>query len=216
MRVLPGRAMPIQPVRHSSKQSPWHLSAFSQMLLPPQMPSGCFIRALSPPGWWQTRISPHPNWDRYYVEAAVKPDYESSVGLLAAYQDERNYLLFRWHPESSASNERALLIAMIDGKGQTLAACAKGFSPEQWYRIRLNIDWQHVEVLLDDAVLLVAKNIGAVEGRIGLYADNVKNPRRPVIDQATTNLYAGKSPDTGAEVNALSEVVRSVELCIFR
>ena len=210
-----GKAWPGNTDTSASAVQPnaWQLSIFPNT---PTTTNGFwFLYTGIGPSWVVTNpYVASPNWDRYYVEAAVKPDYESSVGLLAAYQDEDNYLRFRWHADSSASDERALLIAMIDGNEQTLAACAQGFSPEQWYRLRINIDWQHVEVLVDDAVLLVAKNIGAVEGRIGLFADNVKNPRRPVIDQATSNLYAGTSPETGAEVNALSDLVHSVG-CVY-
>ena len=76
------------------------------------------------------------------MQAAVKPEFESAVGLLAAYQDEDNYLLFCWHPQTQATETRAELLAMIDGKMQILASGSQGFSPAQWYQLRLNVGWQ--------------------------------------------------------------------------
>ena len=49
----------------------------------------------------------YPTWDRYFVEASVRPEYDSEVGLIAGYQDNKNYLLFVWKPRELVSTRRA-------------------------------------------------------------------------------------------------------------
>jgi len=153
-------------------------------------------------------------WDRYFLEAAVRPDYDSVVGLLAAYQDPQNYLLFRWHPHD-APGPHAELLAMIDGHPQTLATGATGFFPEQWATVRLTLGWHRVAVWANEQLLLDAANPGPIEGRVGLYADGALHPQRPALDDATCTMYVLKDPVTGIEHNEATQGLRTTTSLYF-
>jgi hypothetical protein len=141
--------------------------------------------------------SVYPTWDRYFVAASVKTEYQSAVGLIAAYQDNKNYLLFRWRANDAAAGPRGELIAMINGAPVTLDATSRGFDPGQWYRLRINLGWRTVQVLVDGEKLIEAVNPGVTEGRVGLYADGVANPKRPALDDVTAGMYATTDENTG-------------------
>jgi len=147
----------------------------------------------------------HPSWDRYYFAASVRPDNRSAVGLIAAYQDNRNYLLFRWLPHTAASDQpRAILTAVIDGEPRILGSDSRGFIPGQWYRLRMNIGWHSIAVLIDDHQLFAIENPGMIEGRIGLYAENadVKERRLAMnIDSGSSFLVDAGIPDAVFQPN---------------
>jgi len=136
-----------------------------------------------------------PAWDRYFVEAAIKPEYNSGVGLIAAYQSNQQYLLFRWEQEAAAAGPRAALYAIIDGHPQLLATARAGFTPRQWYTVRLCVDWRTVQVWIDGTPLLETPNPGLIAGRVGLFADGAVRPNIPEIDAATAGLYAALAAD---------------------
>ena len=134
-------------------------------------------------GFWYNYIGVGPSWviaqptlvpagwDRYFMAASVRPDYDSEVGLIVAYQDNENYVLFRWQQADTNGTPRAVLTAIVEGTPHVLASATEGFIPTQWYRLQVNLGWKRVEVLVDDRLLLSAENPGMIEGQIGLYAD---------------------------------------------
>ncbi|HEY3379861.1 MAG TPA: hypothetical protein VGL77_20495, partial [Armatimonadota bacterium] len=156
-------------------------------------------------------------WDRYFVEAAMKPEYGSAIGLLAAYQDNRNYLLFRWQAKDFAAPAAPCmeLIAMMDGMPRVLATAPCGFDPEQWYRLRINLTWTRVQALVDDAVVLEADNPGPVEGLVGLYADGAASPHRPKLDDLTATMYRTEDTATGRIVNDAADALRATSCMYF-
>jgi hypothetical protein len=160
----------------------------------------------------------YPTWDSYYVQTSVRPEYDSTVGLIAGYQDNKNYLIFRWkgrdYTTTGATRPHAELVAMINGTPRVLGTATRGFDPTQWYTLRLNLDWQHVQVLIDGDVLIDAANPGMVEGRVGLYADTVKNPRRPPVDEVTANMYTTKD-DKGNVTNDAADAMRTSSIVYF-
>jgi hypothetical protein len=125
----------------------------------------------------------YPCWDHYAVQAAVKTRRQSAVGLLAAYQDLRNYVLFRWTSQDAVAPQQAgaALIAVIDGHATTLAHSTRGSVPGQWYTLQIRLGWRRAQVLVDGQPLLAAVNPGPIEGRVGLYADC---PDEPDADDA--------------------------------
>jgi len=124
------------------------------------------------PSWVITQPTLVPaGWDRYFLAASVRPDYDSQVGLIVAYQDNENYLLFRWQQADTSGKPRAVLTAVIAGTPQVLASASEGFIPTQWYRLQVNLGWERVEMLVDDRLLLAAENPGPIEGQVGLYAN---------------------------------------------
>jgi hypothetical protein len=158
----------------------------------------------------------YPTWDRYFVQAAVRPEYDSQVGLIAAYQDNKNYLLFRWKSKAAgATTPRGELIAMIDGTPRTLATSSVGFAPAQWYTLRINLGWGMAQALVDGQVLMEARNPGAIEGRVGLYADGSANPRRPKVDDVTAGMYVTTDDKTGHTVNDAADAMRTSSIVFF-
>ena len=173
---------------------PWQLGVMLNTRTTPN--SFWYLYTGSGPSWVVTepRTVP-PTWDRYSLAAAVKPEYESSVGLIAAYQDNRNYLLFRWESEAPDAGPRAALYAIVDGQPRLLAVARRGFQPRQWYTVRLNLGWREVQVWIDGEKLLSAPNPGLIEGRVGLFAEGARSPYIPQIDPATATLYGGAAAD---------------------
>lgn len=158
-----------------------------------------------------------PSWDQYFVEAAVRTEYDSEVGLIAAYQDNKNYLLFRWKQREYVPSGAPLaeLIAMIDGEPRVLASSLHGYDPAQWYSMRVNLGWKQVQVLIDGTVLLEARNTGSIEGRVGLYANGAASPRRPKVDDLTASMYVTTDEQTGRTVNDAADALRTTSLVLF-
>jgi hypothetical protein len=179
---------PRDPATGRQMTIPWQLGVMLNTRTTPN--SFWYLYAGSGPSWVvvEPRTVP-PNWDRYYLETAVKPEYDSAVGLIAAYQDNRNYLLFRWEAEAEHAGPRAALYAVIDGRQQLLASARRGFQPRQWYAIRLNLGWNEAQVWVDGEELLAAAHPRLIEGRVGLFAEGAKSPHIPEIDPETAALY---------------------------
>ena len=133
----------------------------------------------------------YPFWDKYYISVAVKSDFDSTVGVIAAYQNNKNYLLFRWKQREYDTNlgHRAQLVAIIDGKETIIGEADRGFDPGQWFNIRINLGWRQAQVLVDGKLLIQGVNPGNIEGRAGMYADGVAKPRRINPDEATVKMY---------------------------
>lgn len=116
-------------------------------------------RALATAGNWF--------WDDYQWEAAVKPVGQGAVGLVAYYQDERNYLLFRWW-SAGASGARQL-VQVMEGEERLLAVAEGGFEPGQWYLLGMRINEEAWEALVDGEVILSARSLLFGQGQVGLY-----------------------------------------------
>ncbi|MHB9132109.1 MAG: LamG domain-containing protein [Armatimonadota bacterium] len=195
--------------------NPWQLSIFPVVTT---TTNGFWLFYTgSGPSWVVANPSlAYPSWDRYYVQAAVKPEFQSEVGVIAAYQDNRNYLLFRWkqREQQPGGIPRAELIAMIDGTPQVLASAPRGFDPGQWYTLRINLGWQRVQAVVDGEVLLDAVNSGPGEGRVGLYANGVDTPQRPPVDDTTAAMYVTVDTKTGETINEAQNATGDIS-CIY-
>lgn len=187
------------------------------------------VEATTTNGFWLLYTGTGPSWvvpdrlqmsadaDRYYVQAAVYPDYDSAVGLIAAYQDNRNYLLFRWRPIDHETEHavRAELLAVVDGVSTVLATSPHGFDPAQWYTLRLNLSWQRIQACIDGETIFDVPNPGPAEGRIGLYADGAAHPRRPRVDTLTAAMYVRTDEKTGVIYNDAADAMREVSYILF-
>ncbi|HEY3417671.1 MAG TPA: hypothetical protein VGM23_12370 [Armatimonadota bacterium] len=192
-------------------RNPWRLSFYDSVA---RTANGFWLLYTGAgPSWTVANpIMVYPSADRYFVQAAVKTEYDSEVGLLAAYQDNRNYLLFRWRQR--AQSPGAELIAVTDGERKVLASSSRGFDPGQWYTLRLNLGWRRVQALVDGQLLLQADTTGCCEGRIGLYANGAAVPRRPKLDDETATMYLVKDEKTGQLHNDAADELRSTS-CIY-
>ena len=124
----------------------------------------------------------------------------------------RRILLFRWRQQDETSDDLpgAELLAVIDGKERRLAADAHGFVPAQWYTLRLNVGWRSVQALIDGQVVLTARNPGAIEGRVLLFAQRPLHLRAPILDDATLEMYGGHKAGDANERAASSLMQNSV------
>lgn len=111
-------------------------------------------------------------WDDYQWEAAAKPEGTGALGLVAYYQDERNYLLFRWH--SAGASRARQLVQMVDGEERLLVTADGGFEPGQWYLLGLRINEEVWEALIDGEVVLSARSHLFGQGPVGLYSEGLE------------------------------------------
>ena len=144
----------------------------------------------------------YPTWDHYYAQAAVRTKARSAVGMLVAYQDCHNYLLFRWTARDAAQ-PGAMLIAMVNRQPTMLATSPRGCDPGQWYTLRVNLGWRQVQVLVDGQELLTAGNPGPVEGRVGLYAD--------LAAEVTSTAVVSTDPAAEGTEQIVTEAIRDTE-----
>lgn len=212
----PSDIHPTNPMTGLELSNPWSLSLFNNYLK--TVTNGFW--------WWYIGAGPswvvanptmvYPTWDRYYVEAATRPDNDSEVGIIAAYQDNKNYLLFRWKQREYllTGAARAQLVAVIDGQQKVLATSLRGFEPGQWYTLRINLGWRRVQALVDRQVLMEADNPGSVEGRVGMYAYGSPAPRRPKVDAVTASMFATTDEATGMTLNDAADALRT-DSCIY-
>ena len=207
---------PRDPKTNTPMTTPWQLSVFPVV----QTSTNGFWYAYrgTGPSWVVANANMiYPTWDQYFMEAAVKPEYDSTVGIIAAYQDNKNYLIFRWKQrEYVASNAtHAELVAVVNGVEHVLDSSPRGFEPNQWYRVRINLGWRQVQALVDDEVLLSADNPGPVEGRVGLFANGAEAPRRLKMDEMTTNMYVMTDEKTGHTINEAADAMRTTSMVLF-
>jgi hypothetical protein len=90
-----------------------------------------------------------PWWDQYRYQASLRGPVNGSIGLVFAYQDERNYGLFRWTARASKDDGRRELVRVRDGKEQVISSARGGYCPDLWYRVTLEMTYQGVSVMID-------------------------------------------------------------------
>jgi len=216
LKDWPGQS-PKDPKSGAPMLNPWQLSVF-QVISTSTNGFWLLYRGVGPSWVIASPQTVYPTWDSYYFESAVRPEYDSIIGIIAAFQDNKNYLLFRWkqreYTTENTGAPRAELIAMIDGRPTVLASSPRGFDPTQWYNLRINLDWQRVQALVDGEVLLDAKNPGNIEGRVGLYADCSSNPKRPPVDEVTAQMYV-TTDDAGHTTNDAADAMRTSSMVYF-
>jgi len=207
---------PRDPISNDKMQTPWELSIFPRV---DTSTKGFWFRYRGTgPSWVvanETMV--YPSWDQYFVEASVMPEYDSVVGVIAAYQDNKNYLIFRWKQREYVARgaTRAELVAVIDGEEHVLDSSPRGYEPNQWYRLRINLGWKQVQALVDDEVLLSAVNPGPVEGRVGLFSNGSTAPRRLKVDELTATMYVTTDKTTGRVVNDAADALRTSSQILF-
>jgi hypothetical protein len=210
-------ADPRDPATEQPMGVPWQLSLFPDYVTTTSNGFWYLYQGVGPSWVVANPTMVYPFSDRYFVETAVKPEYDSKVGVIAAYQDNQNYLLFCWKQrEFMQSNEPlAELIAVVNGEKKVLATSPRGFEPGQWYTLRINLGWQTVQALVDGELLMSAVNPGPVEGRVGLYADGAEKPRRPKLDEVTAVMYIMQDEETKKIVNDAAEAMRTSSIILF-
>ncbi len=208
---------PTDPKTNLSMANPWMLSLYP--VVDTTTNGFWFVYRGVGPSWAIVREDKaYPTWDNYYIETAVRPEFDSMVGVIAGYQDNKNYLLFRWKQRSYdnvSTMGKCEIVAVNDGTEKVLASGTRGFDPNQWYKIRINFGWKKVQALIDNQIVLEAINTAPAEGGVGLYANGAEKPRRIQIDNVTADMYKIKDETTGKVVNDAADAMRQSSVVFF-
>jgi len=183
-QVSQSRCQPIDPIffaddftRTGDGNQGWESISGSWKLSYRPMPdfsaNGFWYKGKNPEGMAMC-VTGHPFWDNYSFQAAVRPTEDSfAVGLCCYYVDQNNYLLFRWTSATAPGPEANLrqLIWMHEGKRTVLKSAPGGFTPNeyQWYRLRVNVEDDLVQALIDGLPVLTAETGSLGQGKVGLY-----------------------------------------------
>ncbi|MBV9864517.1 MAG: hypothetical protein JO316_04155 [Abitibacteriaceae bacterium] len=121
-----------------------------------------------------------PFWDNYQMEASIKPEGATAVGLALYVQDDKNYLLFDWQAKGPMQ-----LRAMVNGKPRILDQAAGGYEQKQWYRVRFSDADGVLRAYVDDAEVLRAHTGLFGRGPAGVYAENPTKEESAVFDDVS-------------------------------
>jgi len=111
------------------------------------------------------------NWDTYSASVTARDEGGAAVGLLYYVADKQNYHLFRCG--SRQSQKPALeLVGVRDGREKILATTPGGLIPNQFYRLRVDVDGTTARAYIDDNLVLTAADETLIGGTIGLYTDS--------------------------------------------
>lgn len=110
-------------------------------------------------------------WDTYRAEVSVRAAGEGAIGLAFYLQDPGNYLALRW--QHAGHGRERQLVAMRDGRLQTLAAADGGWAHDQWYRLSVECVDQHVIARIDGQQVFELDTSLFGQGKVGLLAEGV-------------------------------------------
>jgi hypothetical protein len=128
-----------------------------------------------------------PWWDNYVFDSALRGPAGQWIGLVFAYQDEKNYGLFRWSSRKldangAPSDAGAREIVLFRNGGETvLAKQPGGYTPDQWYGASVRVTYASVTVSIDGATLLDVSHPALACGGAGVWCDAAL-PATPAID----------------------------------
>jgi hypothetical protein len=113
-------------------------------------------------------------WSDYIASASVKPSGDGAVGLIACWQDDKNYLLCKWYAANApgAPATKKQLWRVLDGEPTLLAAAPGGYQPQQWYRLSMGAADGLVKMLVDGTPALEKRTDLFGQGKAGLFADS--------------------------------------------
>jgi len=127
-------------------------------------------------------------WDRYSYEASVRGPVGATIGLVFAYQNDKNYGLFRWSARRLAADGTTVaepgkreLLRVNGGVEAVLAASPGGYIPDQWYAARVLVTYSKVNVSVDGYTLMEVSDPYLAAGAAGVWCD-VPLPATPALD----------------------------------
>ena len=120
--------------------------------------------ALTATGYWF--------WTNYSIQAAVRAQAESIIGLAVCFQDQQNYLAVRWTSKAALTKPDQLeLVAVVNGAERVLKRARGGFIPNQWFKLRLGYCDGHLVAWVDGQKRLEAVTDLFGQGQAALLAD---------------------------------------------
>ena len=111
-------------------------------------------------------------WNDYTVSSAVRPLENGEVGLVVYYQDDKNYLLFKWLggiANGRFRGQEKQLWRVWNGQAALIASAPGGYRAKQWYRLSAGVENDVFTASIDDQTVLQSKTNLFGQGRAGLY-----------------------------------------------
>jgi hypothetical protein len=155
-------------------------------------------------GWGKGIYSVAGNawWDHYRYDASLRGPAGAAVGLVFAYQDDKNYGLFRWSARKSDASGvtdagKREIIRYTDGQPTVVAQAAGGYLPDQWYAAQVQVGYSRVTISIDGHIVLEGSDPSLTCGAAGVWCD-VAQPA-----------YLALDPKAQAfQVNSLNELMQ--------
>ena len=107
-------------------------------------------------------------WDSYRFRASMQMPMTGQAGLVAGYQDEKNYYLLRW----SIPKWQLEILVVNNGRQSVLARRRLPCVAGHWYRMSLSFVPGLLEASVDGYPQISAKDSTFSEGRAGLYVES--------------------------------------------
>ncbi len=136
-------------------------------------------------------------WSQYRYRCSLRGPERGAAGIVFAYKDPSNFVLFRWSPKGASQKEDGAaggqiagiggtkgsreLILFRDGRQELLASSEGGFTPDMWYEVEARVFYGRVSVRIDGHEVLAASDPRLAGGGIGVYAD-VPPPEKEAAD----------------------------------
>ena len=117
-----------------------------------------------------------PWWDQYRYESALRGPVDGKIGLVFAFQDEKNYGLFRWTAKKVngadvADPGKRELVRVKDGKEEVLQQWPGGYFPDQWYTAVVRMTYSRISVAIDGHPLMEISDPSLTSGAAGVWCD---------------------------------------------
>lgn len=116
----------------------------------------------------------HWFWSDYSVTASVKPSGDGAIGLIANWQDDKNYLMCKWYAANAPGDPatKKQLWRVVNGEPMLLAGVPGGYQPQQWYRVSVFAADGVLKMLVDGTPVLEKRTDLFGQGKVGLLADS--------------------------------------------
>ncbi len=142
-------------------------------------------------------------WDDYRISAAVRPKAQSTIGLIAYWQDAKNYLVFRWLPEDDTASRgrQKQLWRVWRGQMTLIAAAPGGYRADQWYHLSLGAGSGVVTANIDGQQVLQKRTDLFGQGKAGLFCSG---EQAALVDDVTIEDSATATPHTAVYCEAIT------------
>lgn len=137
-------------------------------------------------------------WDDMHCNVAVRLSGSGQVGLGFRVQDAANYyaLIFQVRSAESEGEARLLLVKVVGGQEEPLAATRRHIPPGQWHKLAATVCEDRLEAFFDDAPILSARDDAFSQGGVALIAADCDTA---YFDDANVQPYKGFFDDFEGE-----------------
>jgi len=175
-------------------------NAFSFKALPYPTPGERQGKALA--------VAGYPFWSDYLAEVSACCRGTGAAGLVVNYQDEDNYLLFRWSSADHPDGGRKQLIRRFRGKETVLVELPGGMKVETWYKLRAAVSGGWVLLWADDVPLCEVPEPTLGRGLVGLYAEAPPEGKERVREATRWGLGSSAGPRSASSRGVLFDDVQ--------